>query len=210
MMLKFNRLTAGLGFAVLLLIAGADRVFGTEMIDLSNTAFAAVGNKPTSVPIGHARFCESHADECTINARVIEAEPLTEAKWKQLLTVNSDFNASIMPATDADLYKIEEFWTYPNGYGDCEDYALAKRRQLMNLGWSPSTLMLTVVRQQNGEGHAVLMVRTDRGDLVLDNQEGLIKLWKDTPYRYLKRQSQFNAAMWVDIVDDRAAIIASR
>lgn len=205
-----NKLTAAIGFAFLLFVAGTDFAFATGSVDLNNPAFAVVNNNPTSIPVGHAKFCQVHPAECTINARVIETEALTEKKWKQLLTVNADFNASIVPVTDAKLYQVDEYWTYPNGYGDCEDYALAKRRQLINIGWNPSTLMLTVVRQANGEGHAVLMVRTDRGDLVLDNQAGLIKLWNETPYRFLKRQSQFDAAMWVDILDNRTAIVASR
>ena len=67
---------------------------------------------------------------------------------------------------------------------------------------------MTVVRQQNGEGHAVLMVRTDRGDLVLDNQVGQILVWKDTTYQFIKRQLQTDARKWVGI-DDTRIITAS-
>jgi predicted transglutaminase-like cysteine proteinase len=108
-----------------------------------------------------------------------------------------------------DFYQVDEFWTYPAGYGDCEDFALAKRRQLIEAGWEPSTLLMAVVRESNGDGHAVLMVRTDRGDLVLDNKDGMIRVWTETPYQYVKRQSQEHAAVWVDIVDDRVEVASA-
>lgn len=178
-------------------------------IDISNPAFAAIGGA-TSIPIGHAEFCATHRDECAPNVHVVDAVELDEMRWSRLLDINSRVNAEVAPVTDQDLYKVAERWTYPNGYGDCEDFVLAKRRELINAGWPASALLIAVVRQANGEGHAVLMVRTDRGDLVLDNQEGLVKLWTETPYHYLKRQSQLDQGKWVDILDDRAVVVATR
>jgi predicted transglutaminase-like cysteine proteinase len=115
-------------------------------------------------------------------------------------------NSEIVPITDADLYKVGEFWTYPPGYGDCEDIALAKRKALIEGGWDAGALLMAVVRERNGNGHAVLMVRTDRGDLILDNQDGYVRLWSDTPYHFIKRQSQTNAGDWVAIDDSRAVL----
>ena len=174
----------------------------------SNEAFVAEVRE-TSIPMGHAAFCQSRPTECTQNASFQSYEKLTQKKWDQLLAINAKFNREIKPINDIDLYQTEEFWTYPRGYGDCEDYVLAKRRALLNAGWSASTLLVTVVRQQNGEGHAVLTVRTDRGDLILDNQEGLIKVWSETPYEYIKRQSQVHAGRWMELADNRTIILAS-
>jgi predicted transglutaminase-like cysteine proteinase len=179
-------------------------------IDFANPAFAATGNSQTSTPIGHAEFCQLHRAECGDNNVMVDAVALTEAKWQQLIDVNNGFNTTVTPETDEQLYRVAEFWTYPNGAGDCEDYALAKRRALLKEGWPASTLLLTVVRQLNGEGHAVLMVRTDRGDLVLDNQDALIRVWTDTPYQFLKRQSQANAGKWVDIYDPPTRLASLR
>lgn len=181
----------------------------TTTIDMSNPAFAPVTG-PTSIPVGHAEFCKTHRDECRANAHVVEAEALTAAKWQQLVDVNNGFNASIHPETDEDLYHVAEFWTYPDGAGDCEDIALAKRRQLIEDGWDQSTLLMAVVREGNGEGHAVLMVRTDRGDLVLDNQDGRVRVWSDTPYQFIKRQSQADAGKWVGIADNHMMIVAAK
>lgn len=195
---------AGFGQAV------AGQHINVRQTDFANPAFAQAGVRPTSIPVGAADFCKSHASDCQPYRQVVQAMPLSPALWQQLLEVNAKYNQQIVARTDEELYKTIEFWTYPNGYGDCEDYALAKRRELISLGWPASTLLMTVVRKPDGEGHAVLMVRTDRGDLVLDNLEGLIKVWKDTPYKYLKRQSQRGLATWVDIYDNRPVRVASR
>src|SRR5690606_3318365 len=148
----------------------------------------------TTIPVGHMQFCKVHQDECVSHASYVEIEDLTEERWEQLVSVNSSMNAEITPVTDEDLYQVGELWTYPdNGAGDCEDIALAKRRALIELGWDPGALLMTVVRESSGAGHAVLMVRTDRGDLVLDNQSAYIKVWNETPYQFVKRQSQANS-----------------
>ena len=90
---------------------------------------------------------------------------------------------------DFDIYGKDEVWAYPRGAGDCEDYVLEKRRDLMRKGISLADLLITVVRKPDGEGHAVLTVRTDEGDYVLDNLNDAVKPWEETGYRYLKRQS---------------------
>lgn len=188
--------------ALLLALSGAARA-DTQI------AFARTGGV-TSIPIGHAEFCRTQPAECRGYPRQVELETLDESNWAQLVSINDQMNRQIVPVSDLDLYNVDELWTYPDGYGDCEDIALAKRAALIASGWDPSTLLMAVVRQSNGEGHAVLMARTDRGDLILDNQDGLIRLWSETPYQYLKRQSQANPAQWVDIIDDRVVAVAQR
>jgi predicted transglutaminase-like cysteine proteinase len=203
---KFIRETLGAAFiAVLALAVPAS---ASQLINVSNAAFAPVTG-PTSIPIGAAEFCKRLRGECAANAAVVEAVTLDPAKWQQLLNVNADLNAEIVPETDEDLYHVAEFWTYPHGFGDCEDIALAKRKQLISDGWPASTLLMTVVKENDGEGHAVLMVRTDRGDLVLDNQDGMVRVWTASPYHFIKRQSQTSAAQWVGIDDERGAIITA-
>jgi predicted transglutaminase-like cysteine proteinase len=183
--------------------ASADALI--QVSDISNPAFAQVIG-PTSTPIGHAEFCKTHRDECGRTGREASAVQLTDRLWEQLVNTNNRMNTDIVPVTDADLYKVGEFWTYPRGYGDCEDIALAKRRALIEDGWDPSALLMAVVRERNGNGHAVLMVRTDRGDLILDNQDGYVRLWSETPYHFIKRQSQDNAGEWVSIDDSRTVL----
>lgn len=157
----------------------------------------------TSSPIGHVRFCGQHPKDCSIRSRRAPLVKLTRQRWRELVEINDTVNRNIQPVTDYDLYKVAEYWTYPGSKGDCEDYALLKRRYLVDKGWPAGALLITVVREANGNGHAVLTVRTDKGDLVLDNQDPNVRHWYKTPYRFLKRQSATNAAQWRTIVDRR-------
>lgn len=175
-------------------------------VDFSHPAFAQSG-KVTSIPVGHAEFCRSRPAECGRNSAVVQAVALDEDAWDELLQINFKYNTEVRPVSDDDLYRVTEFWTYPNGAGDCEDYVLAKRRALIDAGWPASTLLITVVRQADGAGHAVLIARTDRGDLVLDNQNSKVLTWSETPYVYVKRQSQADAGLWVELFDNRSNII---
>ena len=179
-------------------------------VDFTNAAFVQTSSGNASIPVGHLDFCRSRPEECQPNANVQSAVSLTETNWQQLVSTNAYYNQTIVPVTDQELYKVDEFWTYPtSGYGDCEDFVLAKRHALIQLGWSPSTLLISVVRQRDGSGHAVLLVRTDRGDLVLDNQDGAIKVWNETPYQFIKRQSQAHSGQWVDMLDSRTIVVAA-
>ena len=205
-MSKISGLVARLAALAVVLVGVSPALADT--IDFSNPAFAPSG-KATSVPVGAAGFCKAHAADCAKSRKPETAAALDDQRWSQLVAVNNAINTAVVPVTDEEYYKVSEYWTYPDGYGDCEDFALAKRKALIADGWSPSTLLMTVVRQPNGEGHAVLMVRTDRGDLVLDNQDGRILLWNETPYQYLKRQSQANPTQWVDLLDGRAQVIVA-
>lgn len=178
-------------------------------VDFSNAAFAPVTGS-TSIPVGAADFCRRSPADCAPEGKVVQAEMLTQPSWQQLIAVNDDVNARIAPQTDQDNYHVAEYWTYPtDGRGDCEDIALEKRRELILAGWDPSALLMTVVREHNGDGHAVLMVRTDRGDLILDNQDNRILVWNETPYDFIKRQSQADAGKWVALNDDRAAVVVA-
>jgi len=159
----------------------------------------------TSQPIGHYEFCRANPVECNIRLRDSGPERMSGSLWKQMVAVNVGVNAAIKPVNDIDLFGKDEVWAYPVGAGDCEDYVLEKRRDLMNQGLSLSNLLITVVRKPDGEGHAVLTVRTDKGDFVLDNLTDAIRQWHETGYRYLKRQASNHTGRWVTIRDSQPA-----
>ena len=94
---------------------------------------------------------------------------------------------------------VVEYWTIPTTRGDCEDYALLKRKRLMELGWPASALLMTVVRDDRGEGHALLTARTVQGDFILDNKVDEIKIWYKTPYEFIMRQSYLNPQLWMSL-----------
>ncbi|ACM26666.1 conserved hypothetical protein [Rhizobium rhizogenes K84] len=160
-------------------------------------------------PIGHYQFCRENPTECSYAGGDAGPAILTEDRWKTIVKINYAVNTTIRPMTDMDLYGVEEKWAIPTTAGDCEDFALLKRKDLIDAGFSPSDLLMTVVLQPNGEGHAVLTVRTDRGDFVLDNMRNKVKLWSETEYTFLKRQSADDPARWVKIQDGRAVAVGS-
>ena len=165
----------------------------------------------TSQPIGHYEFCESHRPECAVKTRHDPRVRLTPKKWNELVAINAEVNRDITPATDEQVYGRPEFWAYPDkiGEGDCEDLALLKRRDLIKKGWPTGALLMTVVRQRNGEGHAVLTVLTDRGDLILDNLNSRVLVWNATDYEYVKRQSEYDSGQWVSIDDASGIAVGS-
>ncbi len=154
----------------------------------------------TSPPIGWVQFCAENAAECRMRfARAREVQ-LTPAAFAQIARVNIQVNREIEQVSDLDHFGVEEYWTYPvDGKGDCEDLVLEKKRRLVIMGFPREALLITVVRDHNGEGHAVLTVVTNRGDYVLDNFTNEMKLWHGTGYRFIKRQAQTDPNQWVSL-----------
>jgi predicted transglutaminase-like cysteine proteinase len=148
-------------------------------------------------PYGFVHFCEAFAAECAAGpAEERRLRPTPEA-LSELDEVNRAVNRAIEPATDLELYGVSERWILPAGKGDCEDYALLKRSILLRRGWPASALLMTVVRDELGEGHAVLTARTAQGDFILDNKVEEVKLWHKTPYEFVMRQSYLNPKVWM-------------
>lgn len=180
-------------------LGGGDADANSEVALAHPAATAHLAERAqTNPPVGYVQFCEDFPADCVVTTAPRRVE-LTEASWRELVDVNDMVNQSITPVTDQELYGVPEYWTYPVTAGDCEEYVLLKRRVLIERGWPASALLITVVRDEAGDGHAVLTVTTSAGDLVLDNQHAEIRLWHDTPYEYLKRQSAANANAWVSL-----------
>lgn len=171
-------------------------------------AFMQTG-KLTSQPIGHYEFCKREAAECNIVSRDTRALSLNNSNWQLIQTVNLSANERIKPMTDMEIYGVEEYWAYPTTVGDCEDYVLLKQRELAKAGIPMTDLLITVVRKPDGEGHAVLTVRTDRGDFVLDNLTDEVLRWDETEYTYLKRQASNNTGRWVSIESPDNLLVGS-
>lgn len=163
----------------------------------------------TSQPIGHYELCKREPGECTVRSRSTAPLKLTHAAWKNIVEINLSVNARIQPMTDMEIYGQEEYWAYPTTVGDCEDYVLLKRRELAAVGIPLSSLLITVVRKPDGEGHAVLTVRTDRGDFILDNLTDEVMNWQATDYSYLKRQAENNSGRWVSIDSPSNILVGS-
>jgi predicted transglutaminase-like cysteine proteinase len=171
-----------------------------------------IAGEATSVPFGWADFCsrtESDGD-CNV-ATLAAADAVMDARaWGIARRINLTVNMTVEPVSDMENYGVVDYWTYPNnGKGDCEDYALQKRRELMKAGFPREALLMTVVRDQEGEGHAVLMLKTTSGDFVLDNKVNEIRRWTRTGYHFVKRQSQENPNVWVSLHEPDVTVVAS-
>jgi predicted transglutaminase-like cysteine proteinase len=175
---------------------------------------AATNERPTFIslgstsrpPIGWVDFCAQNRRECETRPMQARDVVLTPTTWRDLTRINQLVNTKVKPLTDMEHWGVLERWSYPDdGYGDCEDYVLLKRRMLIQAGWPRQALLITVVRDARGDGHAVLTVKTDKGEFILDNQNEEILLWSETSYRFVKRQSQTDPNIWVALGDSRPA-----
>lgn len=170
---------------------------------------AMVTGRVTSQPIGHYEFCQRFLAECQVRSRDETPLAMSDELLARLEQLTAKINAAVQPMSDLDLYGVEEYWGYPMDAGDCEDYVLEKRRILMKEGVSPSNLLITVLRRASGEGHAVLTVRTDQGDVILDNLNDVVMNWDETSYSFLKRQSTTHTGRWVTIREGDAPLVGS-
>ena len=154
----------------------------------------------TLVPYGWLEFCNRFPGECAAKASATSVIKLNSANYRRISQLNRWVNSTIVAKSDHDQWGVVDRWDYPTtGQGDCEDYVLLKRRVLIEEGFPSQALLVTVVRDERGDGHAVLTIKTDKGDFVLDNLREGVKPWTASPYRFVKRQSQNDPNVWVDI-----------
>jgi predicted transglutaminase-like cysteine proteinase len=170
----------------------------SQPVLVQNVAPVGLETKP---PFGWPDFCQSYSGECDNRDLPPTIIVLTAQTWHQLRSINDMVNSTIQPLSDMDHWRVVDKWDYPtDGFGDCEDYALAKRKLLMERGYPRQALLMTVVRYPtDGEGHAVLMAKTELGDVILDNRRDAILYWSDTGYEFIERQSQENQNRWVKL-----------
>lgn len=148
---------------------------------------------------GWTDFCRRVPAECAVNTGEAATITLTPRIWSTIVSVNRSVNAQIRAVTDEEHWGVADRWDLPSdGAGDCEDFQLLKRKMLAEEGLPRRAMRMTVVIDEKGEGHAVLMVKTNRGDLVLDNKTGVVLSWFETGYVFVKRESQ-DGLGWVSL-----------
>jgi predicted transglutaminase-like cysteine proteinase len=144
-------------------------------------------------------FCQSYAAECAVDRSEPARISLTPSTWATIVSVNRRVNKAVEPMTDQEHLHVADRWDLAeDGIGDCEDFQLLKRHLLAEAGLPRRAMRMTVVIDEKGEGHAVLTLITDRGDLVLDNKTSAILPWHKTGYVFIKRESQ-DAVAWVSL-----------
>lgn len=156
----------------------------------------------TTIPMGWLKFCRNEPKDCLQQNTRLTHIHLSSKSIAIINRVNRWVNSAIQPRSDQRQWGVEDLWSYPdNGEGDCEDYVLLKRRMLLEEDFPAPSLLITIVRNRKGEGHAILMVRTDRGDFVLDNLSDEMLPWSKADYHFIKRQSESNPNIWLKLKD---------
>lgn len=203
-MKRVSAIIAALVSALTFLAAPADAGSAPSAQPKAPAFMRVYGQTPP--PYGFIQFCEIFPADCEPGAtRDDKRIVATPAQLSEIDEINRHVNRTIQPTTDLELYGVVEWWTLPVDKGDCEDYALLKRHMLIDRGWPPSALLMTVVRDEKGEGHAILTVRIAQGDLVLDNKVDVIRSWDQSPYTYVMRQSYLNPRVWMSLDPKDAA-----
>lgn len=149
----------------------------------------------TLAPFASVVFCMQLPDQCQ-NTGGPDIVDLDADHKAQLISINSSYNHSIRPQNDAPGTDV---WSVDVKAGDCEDYALTKRKHLLAMGWPSRALRIAVALTPYGEGHAVLVAKTSQGDFVLDNRTDKIKDWRATDLHWLKIQTRDNPQQWVSL-----------
>ncbi len=205
-----GKLSKFFGAVAILAAMSSPWLTASEAAD-ANPGYVAVIGK-TLVPWGWVDFCHRYKGECASAGGPVLDVNYSAASMKRIRQINAWVNNNVKPMSDMDHWGVVDQWDYPtDGYGDCEDYALLKRRLLINEGFPVSGLLMTVVKDEKGEGHAVLTVKTSKGEYILDNLQDQVRAWNQTPYRFVKRQSQSDPNVWVDLGDPTSQpLIVSR
>jgi predicted transglutaminase-like cysteine proteinase len=128
---------------------------------------------------------------------------LAPEDWDELVAVNARVNRNIAPERNNDGSAGKK-WALAPEAGDCNDYAVTKRHELLARGWPSSSLLLAEVVTPWEEHHLVLVVRTREDDYVLDNLFEGIRVWSDTSYQWVRIQSPKNPRFWSAV---RAAML---
>lgn len=132
----------------------------------------------------------------------------SHALWPQVIAVNTRINAAIRAGDDQRLHHQDDYWTIPRAkgrakpVGDCEDFALAKREQLLALGVPADALSIALVTTRTGLSHAVLLVATDEGEYVLDNLSPWVVHWSEARLTWRERQASGEMLKWVNVVPE--------
>ena len=159
--------------------------------------------KPALPPMAHTKFCLRYKDDCEVRGVDIQKRnvAMTVARLNELNSVNRQVNRDITPQPNLGGLAIEDWMVSPQA-GECHDYAVTKRHELLARGWPSRALLLSEVVVPSGEHHLVLVVGMEDPDtaevvnLVLDNLNYNLRPVGLTPYRWLRMESPDNPRFW--------------
>ena len=193
--LKMDRTGAG---GLLAVAFGLCLSFGPNVTEAANTDRFLKAKMAIAPPTAAKNLCTKYTWACSFSG---QKKKLTPQDLKFVSNVNRRVNSQVREVTDLSQYKKVDYWTLPNSRrGDCEDFALLKKKELIGVGIAPERLLLATVLDRQGNSHAVLVFRADTGDYVLDNLNDQIKTWQATRYTFLRMQSPTNPGTWIGLL----------
>lgn len=154
-------------------------------------------SQPVLPPLAHSAFCLRLPKECEIKRLAMRHGriALNDERRAELNIVNMVVNRAIVPQRKS-ANVIEANWVISPVRGDCNDYAITKRHELLARGWPTNALLLAEVVTSWGEHHLVLVVSTREGDFVLDNLAPTVRQWSETTYQWVRMQSPQDPKLW--------------
>ncbi len=209
-MLSKNHTFRGPALALLLIIGGASSTQAQPTsVGVPVASAPANASGDARAPYAWTDFCKRSPAECRVDVNEAERVEMTPKLWKTMVALNSRINRDIEAITDEDHWGVVDRWDLAeDGKGDCEDFSLLKRKRLAEAGVPRRAMLMTVVIDEENAGHAVLMVRTDRGDFILDNKRNAVLPWNQTGYVYVKRESQLRTG-WTSLGGAQTSTVAS-
>jgi predicted transglutaminase-like cysteine proteinase len=181
------------------LSAGSANARSSRSPQDSNVLTPIEDASPTLAPFQHVRFCLRYPSDCKSNPAENYRIELNAETSELLKRVNHRVNTSIIPMLKSYGPDLQDGWTIAPDIGDCNDYAVTKRHELLESGLPSKALRLSVVKTASGVGHLVLVVATTKGDVVMDNLTEVIRPWRRTDYHWLKIQSATDARFWYEV-----------
>jgi predicted transglutaminase-like cysteine proteinase len=181
----------------------------SEVATLPSAPDMALGGDDDRPTTAWKDFCRRLPAECAVDLAEPAVITLTPETWALIKRVNLKVNQTIEPITDRAHWGVNDRWDFPDdGKGDCEDIQLLKRKLLSEAGLPRRAMRMTVVIDKRDAGHAVLTVRTDKGDLILDNETDKVLTWDRTGYEFVKREGADGPA-WVALGGEGSPIVVA-
>jgi predicted transglutaminase-like cysteine proteinase len=180
-------------------LSGGDAAARSRPAQDSNLLTPIMDASPTLAPFQHVRFCLRYPADCKSNPAENDHIDLDAETSELLKRVNHSVNVSIIPTVKDYGTNLGDGWTIAPDMGDCNDYAVTKRHELLESGLPSKALRLSVVKTASGIGHLVLVVVTAKGDVVMDNLTEVIRPWQSTDYHWLKIQSATDSKFWYEV-----------
>jgi predicted transglutaminase-like cysteine proteinase len=177
------KLAKGLAGLVLALSIGAG------LPAQASDRFTTIAKVAAVQPLAMRYFCAEHPAQC--RAGGVSEVAMTSDLMTLLKSVNVQVNRSIRPRRDN-----SDTWSLAPDAGDCEDYVITKRAHLVQAGVPAGSLRIAFTHTRRGEPHAVLVVRSNEGDFVLDNLNNSVKSLQVSGYR-IRSMSSSDPKRWI-------------